>query len=57
MGVFTGGGGGGVISGVLTQSGRFFRPFSQFRPELRMDFTPKLVPPYSGHGEMVARLS
>ena len=48
MGVYTGG---GVISGVLTQSGRFFRPFSEFRPEVGMDFAQKSVLPYFGDGE------
>ena len=44
-------GGGGVISGVLTQSGRFFLPFLDFRPEVGMHFAQKLAPPYFGHGE------
>ena len=48
LGVFTGG---GVISGVLTQSGRFFCRFLDFRPEVGMDFAQKLVPPYFGHAE------
>ena len=48
MGVCTGGG--GHFWG-FDAKWEVFRPFSEFWPEVGMDFAQKLVPPYFGHGE------
>ena len=48
MGVFRGGG--GHFWG-FDAKWEVFRPLSEFRPEVGMDFAKKLVPPYFGHGE------